>query len=547
MPTRAAIYARYSSDEQTGGESIEYQLERCKEHIQQQGWRLDEANVFIDRARSGTTTYRRDEFNRMVASAKAQDRPFDVVVCWSTSRFGRDQDEAIFNKISLRKQGVEVKFVSQPVPEGHIGTLIERIYEWKDEFDSIQIGEYAFQGQKQVTQKGYHGGGKAPYGYRRVRVADPDGKTDRDGKVVEYVTFEVVPEQAEVVRRVFTMYAEASSYKHIAHTFNDEGIVSPGGGTWDVSSVRTILLNQTYLGHRVWNQHRRNKKAQRGVKVAKPRDEWVVAKDAHEAIVTQEQWDAAERRRGRIRLEVENGRGGYNTAHSPYVLTGLLKCDECGANFVMSGKKRRGKRVRYYRCSYHANRGDAVCTNGRQIRQDTVERAVMELLSGQLLTADTVESVLEDVRVQLAEAADNQPQAVSEAERQISQVDREIANLTAAIKAGGPIDELVRELRDCKGRKAELQAETVRSTSFGPDALGEVNREDIEEALQDLKGTLSNRTPLEVKELLREHIREIRIPRNGSALLETRPEGLLDLLGSIVMVTPRGVEPPSPE
>ena len=165
LPMRAAIYARYSSDEQTGGESIDYQLERCREYIAKKGWSLDEDSIFIDEARSGTTTFRRDEFNRMVGLAKDRDRPFDVVVAWSTSRFGRDQDEAIFNKIGLRRHGVEAKFVSQPVPEGHIGTLIERIHEWKDEFDSIQIGEYAFQGQKQVTQKGFHGGGKAPYGY----------------------------------------------------------------------------------------------------------------------------------------------------------------------------------------------------------------------------------------------------------------------------------------------------------------------------------------------------------------------------------------------
>ena len=215
--TKAAIYARYSSEEQTGGESIDYQLERCREFIAKQGWSLDEANVFIDEAKSGTSTFRREEFNRMVGVAKAKDRPFDVVVAWSTSRFGRDQDEAIFNKISLKRHGIEVKFVSQPVPDGHIGTLIERIYEWKDEFDSIQIGEYAFQGQKQVTQKGFHGGGKSPYGYKRVRVDDPQGKTDKDGKVVQYTTYEVVPDEAEVVRRVFQMYADGFSYKKVAH------------------------------------------------------------------------------------------------------------------------------------------------------------------------------------------------------------------------------------------------------------------------------------------------------------------------------------------
>ena len=96
MP-RAAIYARYSSDEQTGGESIDYQLEECREYIAKQGWTLDEANIFIDEARSGTTTYRREAFNQIVALAKVKDRSFDVVVAWSTSRFGCNQNEATGN------------------------------------------------------------------------------------------------------------------------------------------------------------------------------------------------------------------------------------------------------------------------------------------------------------------------------------------------------------------------------------------------------------------------------------------------------------------
>ena len=270
MTKRAAVYARYSSEEQTGGESIEYQLEQCKDHITEKDWSLGE--IFVDRAKSGTSTYRREEFNRMVALAKAKDRPFDVVVAWSTSRFGRNMDECAVNKAFLRKHGVEVHFVSQPLPEGHVGKLIEKIFEWTDELQSIQIGEYAFQGQKQVTQKGFHGGGKAPYGYKRVRVSDPEGKTDKDGKVVEYVTYEVVEDQAEVVRRVFRMYSEGSSYKKVAHALNTEGIRSPGGSTWDTSGVRTLLLNENYLGHRVWNQTRRNKKLQRGTKVPKPRE-----------------------------------------------------------------------------------------------------------------------------------------------------------------------------------------------------------------------------------------------------------------------------------
>jgi site-specific DNA recombinase len=533
MTKRAAVYARYSSEEQTGGESIEYQLEQSKDHITKQGWSLGE--VFVDRAKSGTTTYRREEFNRMVALAKTKDRPFDVVVAWSTSRFGRNQDEAIFNKIGLRRQGVDVRFVSQPVPDGHIGTLIERIYEWKDEFDSIQIGEYAFQGQKQVTQKGFHGGGKAPYGYSRVRVPDPDGKQDKDGKVVEYVSYEVVEGQAVVVRRVFEMRANGRSYREVAHTLNEEGSVSPGGSTWDVSSVRTILLNETYLGRRVWNQTRRNKRVQRGTKVPNPREEWIVTENAHEAIIDKALWDAVQERRGRIRLSIEMGKGAYNTAHSAYLLTGLLKCEECGANFTMTGPKNKNGGTRYYRCSYHANRGTTVCSNNRRVRQDAIEEAVMQTFSGILLKPATVRSMVEDARDQLGQR--NSVDRIGEINARIQRVQKEIENLTAGIRSLGPLDTLKDAMRKCQKGLAALEVEKHEVSADEMLDWTSIDEALIKVALIDLKALVADASS--AKEALQENIREIRIPKKGAALLEPRPEGLLNRV--FLLVTPRGV------
>ena len=162
--------------------------------------------------------------------------------------------------------------------------------------------------------------------------------------MVEYVTYEVVEDQAEIVRRVFRMYAEGASYKKVAHALNTEGIRSPGGSTWDTSGVRTLLLNENYLGHRVWNQTRRNKKVQRGTKAPKPRREWVITKNSHLDIVDQDLWDAAQDRRNRMRRHVKKGKGWYNTGHAPHLLSGLLRCEKCGGNYVISWAKKLGGR-----------------------------------------------------------------------------------------------------------------------------------------------------------------------------------------------------------
>ena len=313
------------------------------------------------------------------------------------------------------------------------------------------------------------------------------------------------------------MYAEGSSYKKVAHTFNEEGIPSPRASTWDLSGVRGILLNENYLGHRVWNQTRRNKKVQRGTKVPKPRDEWVIAENAHPAIVDQELWDAAHERRGQIRVHIENGRGNYATTRSNYLLTGLLKCEKCGANFVMTGIKRKGGLTRYYRCSHNANRGSAVCTNGRTIRQDWIEGAVLDALAKRLFTSGTIEALLEEVRASSSDT-DGEDQRGQELRQGIRQAEKEIENLRRAIRAGGAIEELVDDLRAIKARKSLLTQdlqEVVETLKAG--TPGEIKPEEVAEAIRDLKHTLEFATPIERKELLKEHVTEIRIPRNGPA------------------------------
>ena len=522
---RAAIYARYSSDEQTGGESIEFQLERCREFIVEQGWSLTDENVFIDRARSGTSTFRRGEFNRMIAAAKQNPPPFDGLVVWSTSRFGRNALEAAANKYELQKQGIRVQFISQNIPDGPEGELIEQVYAWMDQRLAEQIGQAAFEGQRQVTQRGYHGGGKSPFGYKRVKVEDPDGKTDKKGKVVEYTTYEVVPDEAKTVRRVFQMYGDGASYKKVAHTLNVEGVVSPGGSTWDLSAVRTILLNENYRGHRVWNQTRRNKKLQRGTKVAKPREEWIITENAHPAIVDDGLWDAVQSRRGRLRLHVEGGSSPKGT-HSPYLLTGLMKCDECGANFTMSTRNRNGKKEGRYRCSYNRNRGSSVCGNSRAVGQAKIEKAVLKVVSESLLHEDTIQAILEELTaLEKTESKTPEPN-VADFVRQIRDVDREIRNLTTAIKAGGPIEQLVDELKVSTEHKRELERAKDRTAKVDTE-IENVDLKAVMEALKDLRGLFELATPAEKRELLATFIHEIKIPRKGSALLEPNPEGLL--------------------
>ena len=218
------------------------------------------------------------------------------------------------------------------------------------------------------------------------------------------------------------------------------------------------------------------------------------------------------------------------------MLTGLLKCADCGGSYVMTGGSREAGKTKYYRCSYHANRGNAVCTNKRSVRQDGAESAVLEALTEKLFTPETVVAVLEEARALLQE--DRANDQIEETRRGLRQIEKEIQNLTRGIRAAGPVDELVKDLRACELRRKGLKAEIEALKQAESVDLGDISMEEIEEGLKNLKETLSYATPQEVKALLQEHIQEIRIPPKGKAQLVFNPAGLVEYY--ISLVTPRG-------
>ena len=280
----------------------------------------------------------------------------------------------------------------------------------------------------------------------------------------------------------------------------------------------------------------------KGTKTPKPREEWVIQKGAHEAIVGNELWEAVEVRRKEIQKYIKAGKGNSKGAYSTHLLTGLILCQECGANFTMNTSKARGRVRQYYRCSYHWKRGDAVCTNGRGVKKEVVEDTVLDLLKEKLLTKETIEDLLQDVRAELREQQSSPDNQVEELQKQIRRVEKETENLTAAVKVGGPIEQLVRELQACGERKVHLEAEKHQmEASLQPIELEDVTAREIKEGIENLRNTLEYATAAERRVLLSENIKSILVPEKGPALLEADPEGLLSNTFYIKVVTPREV------
>ena len=132
----AAAYIRVSSERQDEY-SPDSQIRLIREYAEKNGYEIPDGFVFFDDGISAKSAVRRVEFNRMIAMAKEKTPPFDAILVWKFSRFARNQEESIVYKNLLRKKGIQVISISEPIIDSPFGDLIERIIEWMDEYLSL--------------------------------------------------------------------------------------------------------------------------------------------------------------------------------------------------------------------------------------------------------------------------------------------------------------------------------------------------------------------------------------------------------------------------
>ena len=145
-------YIRVSTDSQEEY-SPDAQIRLLKEYAASHDMTI--IDIYQDLGISGRNADKRPQFQDMIAMAKSKEHPYDAILVWKFSRFARNQEESIVYKSLLKKNHVDVVSVSEPLPDGVIGELVERIFEWMDEYYSIRLSGEVRRG---MTQKALAGG-----------------------------------------------------------------------------------------------------------------------------------------------------------------------------------------------------------------------------------------------------------------------------------------------------------------------------------------------------------------------------------------------------
>jgi len=271
---------------------------------------------------------------------------------------------------------------------------------------------------------------------------------------------------------------------------NERGVPSPGS-FWKLKQRRArewphttllgsetkasgILRNEIYTGAVQWNKRKEKKVpgTARRVQERRPREEWITRQDESLRIVSDDLFARVQNRLRRTRRRAHQKNKQPRGRPTRYLLSGLMKCASCGANYVVCN-------ARSYCCSSHTNGRDAICDQSRHLKREIVEPRLLAGVKDQLLAPEVMDEVGKLVSAKLREIrkADSETQIeVKELRADRKDVDRKIENVTNAIAEVGVSDSLKNQLKKLERQRERLakQIAAAPSQKALPDILPDV-------------------------------------------------------------------------
>ncbi len=506
---RAAIYARYSSDEQRP-ESIEDQILKCRRHCEAMGWEV--VSAYSDAAFTGATVLR-PEYQRLLQDAERG--VFDIVVVEAVDRLSRRlADLANFHDI------VEFRKVRLFATD-------------RGEINGLMIGILGAMAQaflddlKGKTKRGLTGkilaglsAGSLGYGYR----VDPDGK----GKRL------IIEDEAKVVRRIFEDYANGTSPRAIASKLNAEGAPGPRGRQWIDTTIRGqvdrgtgLLNNELYVGRIVWNRTSYVRDPGTGKRLARlnPKEDWEESTDDSLRIIDDTLWQRVKAQQSEVRTAMARDENGValNRAHrAQHLLSGLILCGECGSPFAM-------RDARHYGCSNVRSKG--TCSNGLKVKRADLERLIGDAIRHRWMNEDAMARLRAEVIAERERLLGSTDETRAKLGAAIQRKQDQVSRIVNAITDAGHNPALLAKLNQLQAEARDLDADLQALEAVGPPAPLDIT-EDVDAmihaAAQQIEHAISRPTHPDapkLREMVRSMIERITISRHESGAIEVGVRG----------------------
>ena len=490
----AALYARVSSDRQDVDLSVAAQLRALRDYAQRNGYLV--AREYVDEAESGRIADR-PQFSRMLDEASKPEAPFKEILVWKFSRFTRKREHAVAFKSMLRRRGVRVVSITEQADDTPTGKLLEAIIESVDEFYSENLAQEVLRGMREAATRGFWMTTYAPYGYRRVYVQDGIKKRPK---------LELNPPADAVVRRIFDMVLQGRSILDVTKTLNAEGIPTTNGKKWLKTTIHTMLDNEAYTGTLVWGA-----KAKDG---APP----VRVEDAHPAIVSKRDFQKARKLLASRAPKKMNPR----RASSPYLLSGLVKCETCGK--AMTAAEAKSGRYTYYICHSLLKRGKGTCETPR-LNAKSFEKLIVNEIRENVLTESNIRDLVKLLDEEMDGVAREQRERLETIEEELEDVKKRLGRIWQVIETTDiEMADASERIREHRERKEKLEIAAGEARALLSDRRQFLDSADTIAAFAaDMSEFLKTSELTETKAFVRSFVKEIVVKPGRAAIVYSIP------------------------
>lgn len=532
----AAIYARVSSDRQKEEHTIGSQILALTEYARNEAYMVPEEWIFQDEGYSGATLVRPGLERLRDLASEGQ---IETVLAYSPDRLSRKYAYQVLLIEEFARHGVDVEFIKSPKATTPEEELLLQFQGMIAEYERAQIVERSRRGKRYRAKAGSVSVlSGAPYGYRYIK------KTD-----TSEAHYEVIEEQAEVVRKVFKLYTEDGlSINAIARWLNDHAIPTRKGiSKWERSTVWGMLRNPAYKGTACFGKTEQieRRKVTRPLRQRggfsprcssareRPRSEWIEIPVP--ALVRESTFSLAKEK-----LE-QNKRFSLRRTIEPTLLQGMLVCNRCGYAFYRCSTRTSKRKIYYYRClgsdDYRYLNG-RVCQN-RPIRQDYLDDVVWKHV---LQLLENPQLIRAEIRRRIKQIQDSSPtkRRKEAIEKEIIRVDKSIEKLLDAYQEGLiRLEELRKRMPGLRRRQGTLNSELNSLEAATANQKGFLRlAENLEDFLTRMRETADSMNLTDRQKILRLLVKEILVdletikikhsipvtgPSSGSGPLE-RPE-----------------------
>lgn len=366
---RVAAYCRVSTDSKEQINSYEAQKEYYTRRIKENpDWEF--AGIYADKGLSGTSMKKRDNFNRMIAACRRG--RIDTILTKSLSRFARNTVDCLDTVRMLKANGIGVIFEKENIntltesneflitlfsgfAQAEIESLSKNVIWGKQK--SMEAGNVSFQYKKML-------------GYRENTDGQP----------------EIVPEEAETIRRIYRRYLDGCSLEQIRQELNAGGVpTAVGVKAWSHQVIQNILTNEKYMGDALLGKTYVTDCISKKVRKNNGERPQTYVENNHPAIIPKEMFlrvqEEMTRRASKRKVMQKSGKTELGKYSAKYALSELLICGECGTPYKRCTWARNGKKRIVWRCISRLEFGTKYCHKSPTMDEDKLHRAILEALN----------------------------------------------------------------------------------------------------------------------------------------------------------------------